>query len=242
MNETAPQDKRAPEGLFSRPRALRDILVVGSPVIVLGAAGNLVGLGTLAGGAIVNLGYLLMIILGGLVLKRQGSSWREIGLGRPASGLKTALLGLAAFVGAVVVFVAMQTIVVGVLIALGQALPEIDQSRFNEIAGNLPFFILLIILAWTTIAFGEEMFYRAFLITRMLDFTSIGQGLAILISGIIFGLIHFAEGPLGILSNGAFGLLFGWIYVRSGRNLWITIIGHGLINTLRFALLYFGAA
>jgi hypothetical protein len=242
MDDKAPQSNLEQESTFSRPRALRDILIVGSPVVVLGAVGNVVGLSTLAGGAIVNLGYVLMIIFGGIILKRQGSSWREIGLGKPASWVKTSLFGVGAFVAAVVVFLAMQTIAVGLLTALGLALPEIDQSRFNEIEGNLPFFILTIILAWTTIAFGEEMYYRAFLITRMIDFTSIGQGLAILIAGIIFGVVHFAEGPLGILSNGAFGILFGWIYVRSGRNLWITIIGHGLINTLRFTLLYVGAA
>lgn len=76
----------------------------------------------------------------------------------------------------------------------------------------------------------------------MTDFTAIGQGVAVLIAGAIFGVVHFAEGPIGVLSNGAFGLLFGWIYTRRGRNLWITIIGHGLINTLRFSLLYAGAA
>ena len=242
MGDRAPQSNLEQESTFSRPRALRDILIVASPVVVLGAVGNVVGLSTLAGGAIVNLGYVLMIIFGGLILKRQGSSWREIGLGKPPSWVKTALFGVGAFVAAVVVFVAMQTIAVGLLTALGLAPSEIDESRFNAIEGNLPLFILMVMLAWTTIAFGEELFYRAFLITRMIDFTSIVQGLAILIAGIIFGVVHFAEGPLGILSNGAFGILFGWIYVRSGRNLWITIIGHGLINTLRFTLLYVGAA
>ncbi len=242
MDDSLPQPNRDQVRTFSRPRALRDILVVGSPVVVLGAAGNLVGLGTLAGGAIVNLGYVLMIIFGGLVLQRQDSSWRAIGLGKPASWLRTALFGVGAFVAAVVVFVAMQMIAVGLLTVLGLAPFELDQSRFNEIEGNLRFFILAIILAWTTIAFGEEMFYRAFLISRLIDFTAIGQGIAILIAGIIFGAVHFAEGPIGILSNGVFGVLFGWIYVRSGRNLWITIIGHGLINTLRFSLLYVGAA
>lgn len=59
------------ERASSRPRALRDILVVGSPVLVLGAVGNLVGLDTLAGGAIINLGYVLMIIVGGFILRRQ---------------------------------------------------------------------------------------------------------------------------------------------------------------------------
>jgi CAAX protease family protein len=227
---------------FSRPRLLRDILVVGSPVVVLGAVGNVIGLSTLTGGAMINLGYVLMIIIGGLVLKRQGSSWRQLGLEKPASWVKTALLGIAAFVAAVAVFVAMQMIAVSLLTALGVTLPEIDQSRFDEIKGNLPFFILLLTLAWTTIAFGEEMFYRAFLISRVNDLTTLGKGQTILIAGSVFGVVHFAEGPLGILSNGAFGILFGWIYVRSGRNLWITIIGHGLINTLRFMLLYVGAA
>ncbi|NIM92761.1 MAG: hypothetical protein GTO18_03480 [Anaerolineales bacterium] len=83
-----------------------------------------------------------MIIIGGLILNRQGSSWRKIELGKPASRLKTALFGIGAFASVVVVFLAMQTIIVGLLTALRVAIPEIDQSRFNEIEGNLPFFIL----------------------------------------------------------------------------------------------------
>lgn len=229
------------ERAFSQPRALRDVLVVGSPVVVLGALGNLIGLDTLAGGATINLGYVLMIVIGGFILRQQGSSWRDIGLAKPRSWWKTAGYGVGAFVAAVVVFLATQTIAVGLLSALGQTPVGIDESRFNEIHGNLPFFMLLVILAWTTIAFGEEMFYRAFLITRMTDVTAIGQGWAVLIAGVIFGVVHFAEGPIGILSNGVLGILFGWIYTRCSRNLWITIIGHGLINTLRFSLLYAGA-
>ncbi len=99
----------------------------------------------------------------------------------------------------------------------------------------------MVTLAWTTIAFGEELFYRAFLISRLVDHTSVSHRSAIAVSAIIFGVAHFAEGPMGILSNGAFGGFFGWIYLKSGRNLWITVIGHGLINTFRFALLYVGA-
>ncbi len=227
---------------FARPQAFRDILIVGCPLVFLAVVGNVVGLGTLAGGAIVNLGYVLMIILGGLLLKCQGSSWRELGLGKPKSLPRTLLFGVAASVAAVLIFVITQSIAVYLVTALGLVPTEIDQSRFNPLEGNLRFLILAIILAWTTIAFGEEMFFRSFLITRMIDFTTIKPGPAILIAGVIFGVIHFAEGPLGILSNGAFGLLFGWIYLRSGRNLWITIVGHGLINTLRFILLHLGAA
>lgn len=242
MNEHASQSGPGPGGRWSRPRVLRDILVVATPIVVFGVAGNIVGLATLAGGAIINAGYVLAIVAGGLVLKRQGSSWREIGLEKPASGWKTALAGLGAGGGAVVVFAVVQMIAAGLLTAMGLSASEVDQSRFNAIEGNLPLFTLMVVLAWTTIAFGEELFYRAFVITRLMDYAGMGRKLAIVISAIIFGVVHFAEGPVGIVSNGAMGILFGWIYVRSGRNLWITIIAHGLINTLRFTLLYVGVA
>ena len=52
---------------------------------------------------------------------------------------------------------------------------------------------------------------------------------------------HLVEGPVGIVSNGSFGLLFGVIYLRTGRNLYVTIIAHGLLNTVRFIAVFAGA-
>ena len=227
---------------LSQPRVLRDILVVASPIVVLGLIGNLIGLSTLLGGAIINMGYVLAILLGGYILNLQNSSWKEVGLQRPSSWAKTTLSAVGAWVGALVIFILVQNIVVGVMIAAGTVPMAIDESRFNSVIGNLPFLILMVTLAWTTIAFGEELFYRAFLISRLMDHAQTGKWIAILISGFLFGIVHFAEGPIGILSNGAFGILFAWIYVRSNRNLWITLIAHGLLNTLRFILLYAGLA
>ena len=60
-------------------------------------------------------------------------------------------------------------------------------------------------------------------------------------SSALFSLAHFAEGPMGLVTNGVFGLVLGASYLLSGRNLWVTIIAHGLANTLRFVLLYLGA-
>jgi membrane protease YdiL (CAAX protease family) len=74
----------------------------------------------------------------------------------------------------------------------------------------------------------------------MQDIASLKRWFAILIAGIIFGLAHFAEGPIGILANASFGIFFGWVFVKSSRNLWITIIGHGILNTMRFIILFYG--
>ncbi|WP_158059191.1 CPBP family intramembrane glutamic endopeptidase [Halorussus halophilus] len=231
-------------GIFSlsTPNPVRDVLLVGTPIVVLGALGTLLGLSTIEGGALVNLGYVLAVFVGAILLKRQGSSWLALGLTRPASWVRTVLAGVGAGVGAAIVFVAVQALVLSALLSLGVPVTGIDQSRFNPIEGNLHLFLLMVLLAWTTIAVAEEWFYRAFLITRLTDHANVGQWLAILVAGALFGAVHFAEGPVGVLSNGAFGVLFGWIYLRSGRNMWITVVGHGLLNTLRFSLLYAGAA
>ena len=139
-------------------------------------------------------------------------------------------------------FVGLQALAVGVLEAVGAAAPALDQSRFNPIEGNPALYALMIVLAWTTIAFGEELFYRAFLLTRLVDLAGLGRWTAILCGGGLFGLVHVAEGPVGILANTGMGVLFGWVFLRSHRNLWITICGHGLINTVRFTLLFAGVA
>ena len=62
--------------------------------------------------------------------------------------------------------------------------------------------------------------------------------IGLVLSSIGFGLAHFHQGPGGMLGNGFIGLVYGIFYLRSGRNLWVPIIAHGLTGTTRFILLY----
>jgi membrane protease YdiL (CAAX protease family) len=231
-------------GAFESGRfiGLADMAAAFLPILIFGYLGNLIGLEKTVGGLVVNLGYVVGLVVAGAVLKRRGLSWREIGLERPKSWLRTILFGILALVGAVVTILLAESLVVGLL---GDAIAPADISRFDSLVGNVPMFLLMITAAWTTIAFGEEMIYRAFVINRLaavIGDSRVTGLLTVLGSGFLFGLVHFAEGPMGLVSNGAFGLLFGWIYLKSGRNLWITIIAHGLLNTLRFVLVFSGAA
>lgn len=88
------------ENPLSRPRVIRDILLVDAPILLLAAAGSTIGLETLSGGALVNLGYMLAIIVGAALLQLQGSSWRNIGLSKPASWWKAALKGMGTSISA----------------------------------------------------------------------------------------------------------------------------------------------
>ena len=148
---------------MKRFRGLQDIVVAFVPLLLLGIIGTRLGAGTFLGGLLITLGYNLSITVAWVVLKMRGSGWRDIGLARPQSWLRTLLLGVVALVGAVIVTVTVQLIAVN---WPGLVLDEADVSRFNPLEGNLLLLLGYVVLAWTTIAFGEEMIFRAFLINR----------------------------------------------------------------------------
>lgn len=223
-------------------RTVLEILVAFLPIVVLGILGTTLGTDTLLGGMMVTLGYVLSILVATILLKLRGSSWNQIGLARPQSWKRTILLGIGVLVALLIMNVAVQVIAINLP---GVEVAPIDQSRFNPIEGNLVIFLLFILLSWTTIAFGEEMFYRAFLISQLqvvFPESKLGTAIVLLVSSTIFGFVHWVEGPLGIMNTFTMGFILGAVYLRSGRNLWITIIAHGLANSIRFLFLYLGMA
>lgn len=225
-----------------RLRALLGILIAFLPILILGIIGTSIGTDTLLGGAIVTLGYVLSLGVATIVLKLGGNSWRRIGLARPKSWPRTVLLGIGALAALFIMTIMLLNLA---LILPKVEAPPIDWSRFNPLQGNLTYFLLLVVLAWTTIAFGEEMFYRAFLITKLGDVfldSKFNDALVLLTSSLTFGLVHSVEGPLGIAQTFLMGLIFGALYLRTGRNLWVTIIAHGLANTIRFYFFFIGVA
>jgi len=244
INETAIPTREGTKrsSYKSKSVILLEILAAFLPILVLGGIGTWLGTDTFLGGMIVTLGYALSILVATFVLKSRGKGWQDIGLAQPGSWPRTVLLGIGALAALFIMTIALQ------IVALNLPwieVPPIDQSRFNPLEGDLVVFLLLVVLAWTTIAFGEEMFYRAFLITQLGDVfqkSKLGTALALIASSIIFGFVHFVEGPLGVANTFFMGLIFGAIYLRTGRNLWVTIIAHGLANTIRFYFLFIGAA
>ena len=227
-----------------KPGSLLPILIAFIPMLVLGSIGTrLGGDAPLLGGTISSLGVVLSTIVAWGVLRLRGIGWRDIGLARPGNWWRTALLGVGVLVGAVFVISAVQ----GIALALpGLEIEPPDISRFDFMIGNVPMLLLMVAVAWTTVAFGEEMFFRAFLINQLAESfqrTRVGWALALIGSSVAFGLVHATEGPLGLFTNGAFGLLFGAVYLGTRRrNLWITITAHGFLNTLRFVAVFAGVA
>ena len=220
---------------------LLGILFVFVPFALVGILGESLGAGSAISNVVLNLAYVVGLGIATLVLRQWGWNWRGIGLARPASWGRTALQAVGATLVTLIIFFALQMIV---FMVAGPAGPASDQSEYNPISGNLPLLLGMLGVSWTFVAFGEEMIFRAFFTSAMarpFRQTRVTMALAVVGSSVVFGLAHFAWGWMGVLETTLFGLVLGTAYIRSGRNLWVTIIAHGLANTMKFLLLYSGA-
>ena len=136
-------------------------------------------------------------------------------------------------------------------VAVGIAVPVLTSAfgeaptvaRFADLPGNLPLLLKLLPAAWLIAAFGEEFFFRGFLligIAGVLGGSRAAWVTAVLAQAVAFGLIHAYQGPAQAISIGIGGAVYGGAFLLARRNLWPLILAHGLNDTLGLILLYSG--
>lgn len=114
-----------------------------------------------------------------------------------------------------------------------------DYSAFAMLKGNTALYMKWLCLMWLSAAFGEELFFRSYIIAQLQRIMGNRPVLHILISAVLFALPHIYQGVSGAVTTFVFGVCFGFIYVR-WKNSWINILVHGLIDTVFLTLSYFG--
>ena len=196
--------------------------------------------GSLAARAAVP-GRMLLLVMAATLLLPAGEGWRCVGLRTPASLGRAAALVICGYLAVAATMVVVTKLF---LPALG-LVPE-TATTFAGLRGNLGEYLYwLIPVAWGSAAFGEELVFRGFLQTRLESmFGTVTGATAIAAIGqaIIFGSLHAYLGLGGAILAGATGLVIGLVYVAGGRNLWICIILHGMIDTVSLTAIYLGAA
>jgi len=118
-----------------------------------------------------------------------------------------------------------------------------DLETFRALHGNLKLTLIFIALAWALAAFGEEMVYRGYLMNRVADLlnrTRAAWIISLIAVHVGFGLAHAYQGVTGIIDEGFMGVLLGIIYLRTGRNLAVPIIAHGVADSIDFVLIFLG--
>jgi len=118
-----------------------------------------------------------------------------------------------------------------------------DLSRFATLIGNLPQFLYVMPLVWISAAFGEEFLYRGFIlenVRRILGGGNRAMVAAIIDQAVLFGGDHAYQGPVGMIPIGVGGIVYGLLYWAGGRCLWPLILGHGVVDTIGFTIIFKG--
>lgn len=115
----------------------------------------------------------------------------------------------------------------------GPAAPELI-TLFNGIANNpLLLAVWLGPVVWIGVAAFEEL-SRVFMLNRLWKIwpRPFARWLFLIVSALLFGLVHIYQGPVSVLFVSVQGLLYGWYYLRYGR-VWPLIISHGIYDSLQ---------
>jgi hypothetical protein len=181
---------------------------------------------------------IILSILGLVSIRLRDRSWSSMGLKQPASWRRIILIALGAAI---------------LRILLGQFLIEpvtgffwpkpVAPALANEITGNIKIALVALLVVWTFAAFGEEIAYRGYLLTRAADVgrrSAVAYWIGIVLVSILFGYGHYYKSASGVIDSGVAGLILGAAYMVAGRNLWASIFAHGFIDTFGVIDAFFG--
>lgn len=158
--------------------------------------------------------------------------WSDLGIYQPKSWIRIILIGI----GTAILF----QVLALVQIKLGGPTP--DLSSFEQVKNNPWILLMFLVVSWTTAGFGEEVIWRGFImkqLARIFGEERTGWALGLILSAAIFGLIHYYQGITGILMTALTGVIYGLIFLSSGKNLWASIFAHAFTDTTSFLLLFY---
>jgi len=180
----------------------------------------------------------ILFVLGLVSIRLRNGGFSAMGFKRPSSWVRLVLIALAA---------AALRIILGDLIVeplTGRIWPAVVAPAGAEtITGDIKLALIGLLIVWTFAAFGEEIAYRGYLLTRAAEIgrqTTVAYWVGIVFISVLFGYGHYYKGPAGVLDSGVAGLVLGAAYMLTGRNLWASILAHGFIDTFAVFALFFG--
>lgn len=157
-------------------------------------------------------------------------------LSRPASWPRTILIGLAGTATIIIIF----NTVGPLLHYLGA--PEPNVTLVLDLVNKSPatFAMWVLLVAWGSAGFGEELLFRGFLLDRLMRLPGLRDRIVpiILLQALIFGSAHSYQGWSGMVVTGCVGIFLGWLRIRLKGNLWALVIAHGMTDTLMLSLGY----
>lgn len=184
---------------------------------------------------------ILMIGLVWLGIKLRGQKWSDFGLTLGRIRLKTSIRIF--LLSLLVCILGAAGYMLGTLVMANiSGMPEsANMSVYEYLHNNIFMLVITLIGVYIVSSFGEEVVYRAFLINRISELgldSKYGKMATVLISAVIFGLVHYKWGPTGMVATGLMGLAMGICYLKFKKNLWILVLAHAYLDTILLMQVY----
>jgi uncharacterized protein len=174
----------------------------------------------------LNLAWVFQLLawgaLGIYLLWRSGFGLNQIGLSRPR--WRPDLLGglgLAALIG-------LPGLAFYLLFRILGMNASVEPAELYDTWWRIP---VLLLVAFAN-GWAEEVIVVGFLLTRLRQLR-VSPVAAVIASSVLRGVYHLYQGFGAGLGNLAMGLVFGYVYLRTGR-LWPLIVAHALIDAVAF--------
>ena len=195
----------------------------------------------------ISLGFFPNIIASIIIIianyiEYKGKAFSELGFQREKFTFKNffilaPLVALGLFVFYVFVAVPGITKLTGV---------PIDYSSFaQQLRGNLPRTLIVLVVVWATSGFGEEIIFRGYFMRQFIKFfgeSKVSIALNIILFTTFFGFMHSQQGITGQLVTAFIGAILALIFYLRKYDLWFLVAVHGFFDTYGILSFYFGLA
>ena len=188
-------------------------------------------------GIIPNFGYSIPILLFvWLYLKYFKETFSDIGFSFKRFKLKSILIGSLVAVLSLcfmqfIFFPTLEYVVV---------FKETDVELYHFIRENKWHYLFIIIMGWLVGGFYEEIVFHGFIFSRLEKMIPGKNATLISFIGtsIIFGAYHFQLGTADLINAFILGAIYHALALYFKRNLWYSIICHGVYDTIVITLIY----
>ncbi len=187
--------------------------------------------------------FFAFIVLLAAYVRLRGEKLSDFGLIVPA--WRFLGLGLIVFAGALAFDMLVRPLLDAYVAGVTHTSTTLAEQQFASLKGNNSLLALAIACGWAFGGFGEEFLFRGFIMTRIAQLLGGSRAawiVALFLQAIPFALGHGYQGPVGMVAIYLGALITGAGTLIWGRNLWPSIVAHGLQDTAGFFALYAGIA
>jgi membrane protease YdiL (CAAX protease family) len=173
----------------------------------------------------------IFVVITLLFARHKSASLKELGLKKPSVRVLM-----------IVSVVAVPLFLLGVGISVGEEMVFGPDPMAGQVEWALmprdPF-QLVAMVAFSLVLVGpcEELAFRGFVQSGFEN--SFGKTWGLLVSSVLFGLLHGLNTPYAVVPVFVVGLMFGYVWQRTGENTTATALMHGVYDTIAIAIAYY---